>query len=543
MAELDFSKVNYEAYLDEKSQEIQQSLLDAVKDLKDVQLAIRKLREKHRTLVYNIKHYKAALAPHKRLPTDVLRKIFTQYARVDRKTRIHEIKEGTPQLVLLHVCSSWRQVALSTGELWSNVFVRLDGSCSDPRTLDIAKIWLKRAGSFPVYLQLYVYTRCKVGLTTILKKLCSNVQITCFDLDMSIDRLNELSAPLADLLQHVKEVRLRTDLFADTQPSPLPSFIRHTRFLSCESPVVDCHLNVSKFSLPWDQIRHLDLGYSDMQVSQYLDFLRHMVSLEECCLPLIELRDDNLAADQQDEFMLPQLRILILFSGHQKRFRATEVFNKLVRTITAPGLRKLSIQDQVTLDAEAATILATRLNLHQLKELELHELRTDGVPVDILLQNAPSLRRITFPPSTELDKETISGLATGRVGSCLEFVEIPHSHDAKEILDMVETRQQNAKIIKEGPSGTRDACTSESMTSPFKEVWFSSPENHKQWAERIATLNGMGVSIVVNGHRFARKSSLAGDASVSEESGYFLGEASDYDTWSELARPSHIHYW
>ncbi|KAF8632532.1 hypothetical protein AX17_004815, partial [Amanita inopinata Kibby_2008] len=195
MAELDFSKVNYETYSDEKRQEIQQSVLDARKDLQDAQLTIETMRKRQRMLFRNLKHYTAALAPHKQLPDDVLREIFIWCARASGRTRIDLIKNHTPQLVLSHSRSD------------------------SQRTLDIAEAWLKRAGKFPVYLELYVSSYCTADRTTIFKKLCSNAQIECFDWDLRINELNELPD---DLPQRIKEVRLRTDLFAEAKPPRLP---------------------------------------------------------------------------------------------------------------------------------------------------------------------------------------------------------------------------------------------------------------------------------------------------------------------------------
>ncbi|KAF8632796.1 hypothetical protein AX17_004758 [Amanita inopinata Kibby_2008] len=539
MAELDYSKVNYETYSDEKRQKIQQSVLDARKDLQDTQLTIEAMRKRQRMLFHDLKHYTAALAPHKQLPNDVLREIFIWCACAGGRTDIHQIRKLAPQLVLSHVCSPWRQVALSTGELWSNVSVWLTSS-SKVKTLDIAEIWLKRAGNFPVYLHLDVSSKYEVDCTTVFKKLCSNAQIACFDSDLLINKLNELSALPDDLLQRVKEVRLTTNLFSAAKPPRLPSFIRHTRFLSCESPV-STSLNVSEFPLPWDQIRYLDLGDLDMSMSQYFGFLRHMVSLEECRLPPIELQGDNLAADQQNVFTLPQLKTLILCLVSNEGDSAAGALNKFIHTVTTPRLRKLALQGDVILDAEAATILAAQLNIHQLEELELHELWSSDILVNTLLRNAPSLRRITFLPNQELNQETISQLATGRLGSCLESVEFPRCRNAKEIINMVKSRQQNAKTVKKSHGSARNACTSESRVSPFKEVWLSSSESHKKWAKRIATLNGMGVEIVMNHYRFSMTSPRVGGIGAIAGPIYYSSfeDVSD-DKWSELARPSHI---
>ncbi|KAF8626793.1 hypothetical protein AX17_006452 [Amanita inopinata Kibby_2008] len=309
MAKLDSSNVNPEAHSDENRQDIQQSVpLEASEDVQDAQLTTYK---RQRMLYHSIEHYTAASAPHKRLTDDILREIF-------------------------HL------VALSTGELWSNVNV----SVRYYSTSKTMKVWLKRARKFLVYLQLNVSSDYRLNRTAIFKYLFSNIRIACLDLSINVGRLSELSVLPDDVLQDIKEVRLWTNLFSKAKPPPLPSFVRHTRFLCCADSVTKSDLNVSEFALPWDQIRYLDLNGLHILVSQYLRFLRHMISSEECRLPVSELQDDNLAADQQTELTLPRLKILVLWLFGNGPIGA---LNNLVRVLRTPRLRKLTMTGEVTL--------------------------------------------------------------------------------------------------------------------------------------------------------------------------------------------------
>ncbi|KAF8626803.1 hypothetical protein AX17_006460 [Amanita inopinata Kibby_2008] len=424
----------------------------------------------------------------------------------------------------------------SVGELWRNVHI---ADLSDWKLVKIAEAWLKRAGKFPVSLEARVYQPDEANADHIamFKRLCSCARITCLDLEITIDRLRDLPD---DILQDVEEIRLRTALceMADAELPRLPSFMRHTRFFRCVGHAFESSLDVSKSALPWSQILYLDLHCLQVSVSQCLSFLRHMVSLEECRLPIIELGCDSMAADQQGEFTLPQLRTFVLNpEGHG----AAEALNGLARSITTPRLRRFAIRGTIILGAEATAALVARLNFCQLEEIELHRVWTGDIPLGTLLPGAPALRRITFPPCNVLDGEIISELATGRLGSCLEYLEIPSTNDPQRIFKMVESRQRKAKFAKKGNgSQCSEAYGNKLKITPLKEFWVTAAGSPKRHARRIARLNAMGVTVVMNDHRFPRTASLDNDAS--EEPNEFLVE-DHYTEWESLEYKFHIKVW
>ncbi|KAF8626797.1 hypothetical protein AX17_006456 [Amanita inopinata Kibby_2008] len=332
---------------------------------------IETLHKREGMQFHNLEHHAAALAPHQRLLDDVLREIFIWCARAYGSILLNQIQKHTPQLVISHVCSRWRQVVLSTGELWSNVDVRVTKD-TPLEALNIAENWLKRAGKFPVYLRLDIGTGPRLNHTAVFKRLCSDIRIACLDLFIQIHDLSQLSALPDDILQDIQEVRLVTDLFENAKPPPLPSFVRHTRFLFCTGHVAGSNLGAFESVLPWDQIRYLDIDGLHISMSQCLGLSRHMVSLEKCWLPVSELQDDNPAADQRSELTLPRLEILALWLYRG----AAGALNNLVRVLRTPRLRKLSMVGVlVSLGVETITHFAARLNLHRLEEMELHQLK------------------------------------------------------------------------------------------------------------------------------------------------------------------------
>ena len=94
---------------------------------------------------------KIALAPHKRLPPDVLRSIFhfCAEARIQfpLASKPRSIDKDLRLLHITHVCSAWRQLALETPVLWSDISIYLsDADCEQhDKTLSSARQWFDRA--------------------------------------------------------------------------------------------------------------------------------------------------------------------------------------------------------------------------------------------------------------------------------------------------------------------------------------------------------------------------------------------------------------
>jgi hypothetical protein len=97
--------------------------------------ALHKLRNVHANL----------LSPINRLPPELLTEIFLLWT-----------KEASDVSVIAAVCSRWRELALSTSQLWSTICMDLDGenSHSDAK---IVQTWLKRSAMCPLSVTLEQY--------------------------------------------------------------------------------------------------------------------------------------------------------------------------------------------------------------------------------------------------------------------------------------------------------------------------------------------------------------------------------------------------
>ncbi|KAE9390072.1 hypothetical protein BT96DRAFT_356034 [Gymnopus androsaceus JB14] len=81
------------------------------------------------------------------LPVEILQEVFV-YCLPDREWRLD--KSPPPQLILSHICSRWRDIALCYPRLWSTFMIVFPV----PRHIPMVKMWLERSGQYP--LNLYI---------------------------------------------------------------------------------------------------------------------------------------------------------------------------------------------------------------------------------------------------------------------------------------------------------------------------------------------------------------------------------------------------
>ncbi|KAJ7482972.1 hypothetical protein B0H11DRAFT_1208714 [Mycena galericulata] len=85
-----------------------------------------------------------AAAPYKKLPAELLAEIFlfctTSPVSLPPKT-------DEPLLMLLQVCSSWREMALQIPELWANISVSFTAEATVEWITDVAEQWISRSGA------------------------------------------------------------------------------------------------------------------------------------------------------------------------------------------------------------------------------------------------------------------------------------------------------------------------------------------------------------------------------------------------------------
>ncbi|RDB16885.1 hypothetical protein Hypma_002526 [Hypsizygus marmoreus] len=94
------------------------ALLDAEIDC--IQPTLYRLRNQRQNHIDLLRRYRTVVAPHRKLPVEMLQEIFIMCSLDALRTRI--MLDRAPW-TLARVCSKWRHVALATPTLWSNIQV------------------------------------------------------------------------------------------------------------------------------------------------------------------------------------------------------------------------------------------------------------------------------------------------------------------------------------------------------------------------------------------------------------------------------------
>lgn len=97
-------------------------------------------------------HHESLIAPIRRLPTEILSEIFLA---LPRDPDIHPFAIWNSPVLLTRVCSRWRDVAISTPQLWDTVDLSVDDRSVRPFTMEFWQTWLSRSGACPLKLKVH----------------------------------------------------------------------------------------------------------------------------------------------------------------------------------------------------------------------------------------------------------------------------------------------------------------------------------------------------------------------------------------------------
>jgi hypothetical protein len=135
VSELDLGAFHNDLLPDNVQQEIQKKLADAENQLASLEDVISSVDHptigdhrdgiEHSDLAIRIQSYRAALAPHRRLPNDVLLEIFFCCTpnRSTARPHLYSAHAEPNNLRLARVCSKWRQLVLGAPYFWRDIFV------------------------------------------------------------------------------------------------------------------------------------------------------------------------------------------------------------------------------------------------------------------------------------------------------------------------------------------------------------------------------------------------------------------------------------
>jgi hypothetical protein len=133
-------------------EESQLSIID--QEISHLDMPLKMLKDERRRVQRNLGIHRSALAPIRRIPSELLSYIFVLCLSGNSYSRRHHI--NTAPSLFLQVDRQWGTVALSTSRLWSSLFLHA-AAPSNPR-YSVEALWakhlLERSGSSPLFLTL-----------------------------------------------------------------------------------------------------------------------------------------------------------------------------------------------------------------------------------------------------------------------------------------------------------------------------------------------------------------------------------------------------
>ncbi|KAF8621409.1 hypothetical protein AX15_007821 [Amanita polypyramis BW_CC] len=295
LSQPDFGRTNAHPSEEEELQ-ARQFLPCAENTLQDLQSRIEEL-------LTQIDRCKVAIAPHKRLPEDVLRRIFILSCDETVEFPIDPSLIGSGMVLqLCRVCSAWRKIALKTSSLWCSIKILADYSWSPGSTKKDGAIisWLARACGRPISMELtspYMCTSLMFNHSHrsslpwgLISRLLDSYEFRELVFSMPVSDLECAVSLIPECQLHVLE-RLalfrvngwenpgRTyNLFSDLSNPFLPNIT----YLTIGQPWGIQHL---QSIFPWEQLQRLELT-DGLAAETCIALLQQCSSLEYCAVVL-----------------------------------------------------------------------------------------------------------------------------------------------------------------------------------------------------------------------------------------------------------------
>ncbi|KAL0564717.1 hypothetical protein V5O48_017323, partial [Marasmius crinis-equi] len=119
------------------AEELSKYIQDAQYDIKLFESCIRHLHLRQVALQRDIARYSSLHSPVRKLPPEILRRIFS-FTCAEDHLNTPPLKSPTYAFHLSSVCSRWREVTLSSPELWAKLSFNLSERAAIPARLAIS---------------------------------------------------------------------------------------------------------------------------------------------------------------------------------------------------------------------------------------------------------------------------------------------------------------------------------------------------------------------------------------------------------------------
>ncbi|KAK2459969.1 hypothetical protein APHAL10511_007975 [Amanita phalloides] len=440
------------------------------------------LLQQGQKLADDLDRLRRALAPFKRLSAELQRYIFILAS--NRSVGLPYRKQEIPrQMIISHVSSSWRHVALNTSELWSNVYIRQPEKRLHTR---LYRRWLARGCSASISLKINLEDCEQHDLRRVFRTLVSPFEPRKLKLDLSSEQLTFLAGLPTDLhdMPYLQELKLNISSEYWITVQNVPSFISKTRSIRLLL-ISNAFPDMERSCLPWNQLRCLDsTDTPPVSVPTCLKILREMPLLEKCGLHIYCFAADH--DPSGDKITMRHLRYLD-FKFDLPADGCS--IDSILRRLILPNLAGLNINGHGLWTTETYSIIVQQFNLHRLIHLQ-----TSGhIPLSRVLMDAPMLQTLCISSDIMIDDRAIIGLSTAQLGKHLQDLYIYcDPDDVDEVLRMLEARVRISRKSVESSRNWEDVVTF------LRNVGITPVQkrgHQGDHASRIAALREAGVNV------------------------------------------------
>jgi F-box-like len=426
----------------------------------DVQLAV--LRTNRERLTNQINRCRAALAPHKRLPPELIREIFL-FSTAEHAT--FPLVDGAKEcrLIVSQVCSTWRKVAFDTPTLWSIKIPYLPAVPSS--SLELVGGWLSRCSSACLALNMTIgnIDAAKMESTNwsdpLLKHkfdwVVNHIIIPnrhCFrELALAIPHLHAkaLCALPSGYFPKLRTVAIIQvdDFFAPfAWDTPITAFTQAPCLRRCDFMLGGVRLHDMQF--PWAQLTHLVLVNKSISNRTMLKVLSACDSIVALHLGCVQFHgaDGNSSSSPQTSLCLPNVEVFsVAFTYSTKTNNAP-----FLLSFSLPNIRRLVLKNTAGPNWSPSDYIAFLRRISP--TLEIFELdfprsrNSDRQPprnADSLLECIPHVKTVRLPNDAPLLPSTMGKIGDGTLLPCIQLFEFA-ADNPLFALEMLSSRQSTA---------------------------------------------------------------------------------------------------
>lgn len=402
----------------------------------DIMLAI--ILASRERVISRIQRCHYALAPYRRLPTELIREII-QLCVPQRSSFPLEAGKNDPHLQITQVCSSWRHIAFSTPTIWEMTF---DKDYLLKSSVELAKSWLGQSSMSGFSLGIFRNSRITPAGFLIrsdriaqpelllLKELVVSNSQQLRSLELGPDK------PQWDLIHYLPFDNLTTliiephfqmnDQLGDLLSAPV---LRSVRILV--NPPIPRPTKIP--TLPWGQLTHLSI-FGMFQMSGILPLLASCTSIEVCRLHTIMAAFPHLPV-----VLLPHLESLLLTLDSN----IPTMFDFL-GFLKLPSLSSLMIPSLTPFgqDTAPALINFVRTVATTLRQFEVRLPTTDLLIDETFITVLSPVTHLIFQRGYRLSPSIVSNIVSGVMLPNLEHFEfgLSEKDNAQSIVEMLSAR-------------------------------------------------------------------------------------------------------